>query len=266
MTSLPLIQLLEHELGDLARIAQYADGIGIAKLLATPEGVRAAHAVNLKVHVWTFRAENEFLPDDLKSAGDPGRARRSRGRNPPLSRPRHRRLFLRFSRRWECACATPAAYISGVQLLHQPLTETSLPGNSAQDGSCCRRFPAVAGNCRSSNRHVVRIFFHIHLGGILDVAQGNGRRILDIESRCFRATRRARTSAPPQPAATPRFLSKTRRETLMACYAEFFGIRRQHINCADSAALIFTLRCGPARERRTARPGIRPRISLRSMR
>ena len=28
MTSLPLIQLLEHELGDLAQIAQYADGIG----------------------------------------------------------------------------------------------------------------------------------------------------------------------------------------------------------------------------------------------
>lgn len=65
-TRLPLIQLLEHELGDLAQIAKYADGIGIAKVLATPSGVLAAHAVNLKVHVWTFRAENEFLPDDLK--------------------------------------------------------------------------------------------------------------------------------------------------------------------------------------------------------
>ena len=64
MTRLPLVQLLEHELGDLAVIAQYADGIGIAKSLATAEGVRAAHAVNLTVHVWTFRAENEFLPDD----------------------------------------------------------------------------------------------------------------------------------------------------------------------------------------------------------
>lgn len=71
MTSLPLIQLLEDELGDLAEIAKYADGIGIAKALATPAGVRAAHAVNLKVHVWTFRAENEFLPDDLKSGGAP---------------------------------------------------------------------------------------------------------------------------------------------------------------------------------------------------
>ncbi len=71
MTRLPLVQLLEHELGDLGEIAKYADAIGIAKALATPEGVRAAHAVNLKVHVWTFRAENEFLPDDLKIGGSP---------------------------------------------------------------------------------------------------------------------------------------------------------------------------------------------------
>src|SRR5258706_12777938 len=51
MTSLPLVQLLEHELGDLDEIAKYADAIGIAKALATPEGVRAAHAARLKVHV-----------------------------------------------------------------------------------------------------------------------------------------------------------------------------------------------------------------------
>ena len=70
-TSLPLIQLLEHELGNLADIAKYADGIGIAKALATPSGVRAAHALNLKVHVWTFRAENEFLPDDLRIGAAP---------------------------------------------------------------------------------------------------------------------------------------------------------------------------------------------------
>jgi glycerophosphoryl diester phosphodiesterase len=70
-TSLPLVQLLEHELGDLGEIATYADAIGIAKALATPEGVRAAHAAKLKVHVWTFRAENEFLPDDLKTGGSP---------------------------------------------------------------------------------------------------------------------------------------------------------------------------------------------------
>jgi glycerophosphoryl diester phosphodiesterase len=66
MTPLPLVQLLEHEIGDVVRIAQYADCIGIAKMLATPESVAAAHAQGLAVHAWTFRAENEFLPDDLK--------------------------------------------------------------------------------------------------------------------------------------------------------------------------------------------------------
>jgi glycerophosphoryl diester phosphodiesterase len=66
LTRLPLVQLFEDELGDLRRVAEYSDGIGIAKSLAAPEAVRAAHALKLSVHVWTFRAENEFLPDDLK--------------------------------------------------------------------------------------------------------------------------------------------------------------------------------------------------------
>jgi len=71
MTHLPLVQLLEHELGDLAAIAEYADAIGIAKPLATPEAVIDAHARGIAVHVWTFRAENEFLPADLKLGSDP---------------------------------------------------------------------------------------------------------------------------------------------------------------------------------------------------
>jgi len=66
MTHLPLVQLLEHELGDLRRIAEYADGIGIAKPLATAKGIADAHSLDLTVHVWTFRAENEFLPADLR--------------------------------------------------------------------------------------------------------------------------------------------------------------------------------------------------------
>ena len=66
MTHLPLVQLLEDELGDMRRIAEYADAIGIAKSLATPQDIAAAHALDLAVHVWTFRAENEFLPADLK--------------------------------------------------------------------------------------------------------------------------------------------------------------------------------------------------------
>lgn len=71
MTHLPLVQLLEYELGDMSLIPEYADAIGIAKSLATAESVAAAHALDLGVHVWTFRAENEFLPDDLKVGDSP---------------------------------------------------------------------------------------------------------------------------------------------------------------------------------------------------
>jgi glycerophosphoryl diester phosphodiesterase len=71
MTHLPLVQLLEHELGDMRSIAEYADAVGITKSLATPMGVAGAHALDLAVHVWTFRAENEFLPDDLKIGAAP---------------------------------------------------------------------------------------------------------------------------------------------------------------------------------------------------
>jgi glycerophosphoryl diester phosphodiesterase len=71
MTHLPLVQLLEYQLGDLAVAAEYADAVGIAKPLATAEVVSEAHSLGLAVHVWTFRAENEFLPDDLKIGADP---------------------------------------------------------------------------------------------------------------------------------------------------------------------------------------------------
>jgi glycerophosphoryl diester phosphodiesterase len=129
MTRLPLVQLLEHELGDLAEIAKYADAIGIAKHLASAEGVSAAHALNLKVHVWTFRAENEFLPDDLKigdSAAEHGdldaeiRRFLSRGIDG---------FFVDFP---AVGVRVRDSYISGVQLLHQPLTDTNLPGKTAQ--------------------------------------------------------------------------------------------------------------------------------------
>jgi glycerophosphoryl diester phosphodiesterase len=129
MTRLTLVQLLEHELGDLAVVAEYADGIGIAKSLASEAGIRAAHEVKLKVHVWTFRAENEFLPDDLKSAGPPAahgdleaeiRRYLERGIDG---------LFVDFP---AIGVRVRDAYISGTQPLHQPLTETNLPGKRLQ--------------------------------------------------------------------------------------------------------------------------------------
>lgn len=129
MTPLPLVQLLEHELGDLGAIAKYADAIGIAKALATPTAIMEAHAANLLVHVWTFRAENEFLPQEFKAGAAPAD---------------HGNLEAEIRRYLEWGIDGffvdfPAvgvrardAYISAVQPLHQPDADTSLPGNKLQ--------------------------------------------------------------------------------------------------------------------------------------
>ena len=66
----------------LKAIASYASGIGPEKSMVIPRDaagklskptalVRDAHAAGLKVHPYTFRAENNFLPDDLRSGSDP---------------------------------------------------------------------------------------------------------------------------------------------------------------------------------------------------
>jgi glycerophosphoryl diester phosphodiesterase len=66
----------------LAAIARYADGIGPAKdmviarnedgtLGASTGLVARAHSAGLAVHPWTFRAENYFLPANLRSGADP---------------------------------------------------------------------------------------------------------------------------------------------------------------------------------------------------
>ncbi|NYG55069.1 glycerophosphodiester phosphodiesterase family protein [Nocardioides perillae] len=103
MTRLPLVQLLDRPdrrpadlaaAGDpttyadlaspegLALLDEYADGIGAHKELVLPRDasgattgpsslVRDAHRQWLTVHVWTLRAENRFLPRELRSAGGP---------------------------------------------------------------------------------------------------------------------------------------------------------------------------------------------------
>jgi glycerophosphoryl diester phosphodiesterase len=129
MTRLPLVQLLEHELGDLGEIAQYADAIGIAKVLATPEGVRAARAVNLKVHVWTFRAENEFLPDDLKMGDSPAAQGDLDTEIQRYLKLGIDGLFVDFP---AVGVRVRNAYISGVHPVHQPPSATSLPGKRLQ--------------------------------------------------------------------------------------------------------------------------------------
>jgi glycerophosphoryl diester phosphodiesterase len=63
----------------LAEIADYADAIGPHKWMVVQFGAagprdtglaRLARAKGLGIHVWTLRAENEFLPVELRSAGD----------------------------------------------------------------------------------------------------------------------------------------------------------------------------------------------------
>ena len=97
-SDLPLIQLIDAEGGPadmpgtsyaamaspegLNAIAAYADGIGPNKAMVIPRTalgalgapttlVRDAHAAGLKVHPWTFRRENYFLPLGQKSGVNP---------------------------------------------------------------------------------------------------------------------------------------------------------------------------------------------------
>jgi len=55
----------------LREVAAYARGIGVHKSLASASLVRDAHAAGLLVHVWTLRAENAFLPAELRKGTDP---------------------------------------------------------------------------------------------------------------------------------------------------------------------------------------------------
>jgi glycerophosphoryl diester phosphodiesterase len=127
MTPLPLVQLLEYEIGDVARIAQYANGIGIAKELATRASVAAAHAQGLAVHAWTFRAENEFLPDDLKVGRSPAAHGDLRGEIARYLALGIDGFFTDFP---AIGVAARDAHISAVHPEHQPATATSLPEKS----------------------------------------------------------------------------------------------------------------------------------------
>jgi glycerophosphoryl diester phosphodiesterase len=93
----PLVQLMDRQGGpwDLAgsatyegmstaeglhQVAAYAHGVGVQKQMVIGEQtgqlqptslVSDAHAAGLAVHVWTFRAENCFLPKALRQGEDP---------------------------------------------------------------------------------------------------------------------------------------------------------------------------------------------------
>ena len=100
MTSHPLVQLVDLRGGPwdrraagvdydalctprgLADVATYANAVGVHKERVLPRDaagrlapatmlVRDAHAAGLAVHAWTFRAENVFLPAQLRRGDDP---------------------------------------------------------------------------------------------------------------------------------------------------------------------------------------------------
>jgi glycerophosphoryl diester phosphodiesterase len=64
--------LLTRERPDFAAVAELADAVGPAKQIVDTEFVRDAHAAGLQVHPYTFRRENQFLPEELRSSDDPG--------------------------------------------------------------------------------------------------------------------------------------------------------------------------------------------------
>ena len=66
----------------LTRISTYAGAIGVEKTMLLPRDaagrslaptdlIARAHEAGLKVHAWTFRAENTFLPLELRRGVDP---------------------------------------------------------------------------------------------------------------------------------------------------------------------------------------------------
>ena len=55
----------------LARVAEYATGLGPDYSLVTPHIVETAHKLGIKVHPYTFRAENSYLPAEYKVGTDP---------------------------------------------------------------------------------------------------------------------------------------------------------------------------------------------------
>ena len=67
----PLVQLVATGEPDLPGIAGYAHAVGPAKGRVDAAFVRDAHAAGLDVHPWTFRRENAFLPEELRSSEDP---------------------------------------------------------------------------------------------------------------------------------------------------------------------------------------------------
>jgi glycerophosphoryl diester phosphodiesterase len=71
MPGYPRVQLVGSGPVDFVEVAGYADAVGPNKALVDAAFVDGAHAAGLEVHPYTFRRENRFLPEELRSSEDP---------------------------------------------------------------------------------------------------------------------------------------------------------------------------------------------------
>ena len=228
MTRLPLVQLLEHELGDLGRIAEYADAIGIAKELADASsggGCPRRRTRGSRLDV----PGGKCLP-----------ARRSEGRHPTrgswesgggdhaIPGPRHRRLLHRLpgDRRESAGCGGRARNLTGGRARPHRLLWLHLrrpgrtPSGDRHELSLERGAWAVGVAGRALQLQAVlagRSFDvggelpDVHPRGILDIAQRNGLRILDVSAGQAGRSRRGPTMRPPRPSkdSRPMFAAKS---------------------------------------------------------
>jgi hypothetical protein len=145
------------------------------------------------VHVWTFRAENEFLPDDLRIGGDPA----AHGDlDAEIRRFLERGIDGFFVDFPAIGVRVRDAYISAVQAL--------APAGGRHQLARKQSAGAITGAVRALQLQAVRAartlrvvgkFFRIDLHGVLDVADRDGRRVFDIEMRRLGARRSRRCRA-----------------------------------------------------------------------
>ncbi len=162
LTRVPLVQLIDaagrpwdfthgrfaRTYADMVRpeglrdIAAYARGIGVHKGLVIPRDgggrslppttlVRDAHAAGLLVHVWTLRAENSFLPAELRAGTRAFCPRRHGRRSEALPRGRGRRLLHR----------PPGDRRGGAGRRSAALTQTGPETTPARSGVPSNSFP-----------------------------------------------------------------------------------------------------------------------------
>ena len=193
-----------------ARIAEYADAIGIAKSLATAAAVAAAHRHKLAVHVWTFRAENEFLPADLQVGSAPAAHGDLAAE---IARYLERGIDGFFTDFPAVGVRVRDAYISARPARAPAAHRYQFAGKqTARPIVVAGRALQLQAVLAIGPRHEGRIFLDIDRSGVLDVAERKRRRIVHIELAASAPAGSAR--AAPRPREHARAPAARERENL----------------------------------------------------